>query len=148
MMHLMVSGSARSPSSWSWGAIHQLDLESPSLGQSGVAPVEWLLNRDGYEVGGGDAAVDAAGWDAADDDFRNRFTVTWAPSMRMVVSLADLDDSRWVNLTGESGHAFDGHYTDQAELWAGGRSLPWAFTRSAVDATAEHTLTLRPAPGR
>jgi penicillin G amidase len=139
---------SRSPSSWSWGAIHQLDLESPSLGQSGVAPVEWLLNRDGYEVGGGDAAVDAAGWDAADDDFRNRFTVTWAPSMRMVVSLADLDDSRWVNLTGESGHAFDGHYTDQAELWAGGRSLPWAFTRSAVDATAEHTLTLRPAPGR
>jgi penicillin amidase len=66
--------------------------------------------------------------------------------MRMVVSLADLDESRWVNLTGESGHAFDSHYTDQADLWARGETLPWAFSHDAVDATAKHTLTLRPAP--
>ena len=93
---------------------------------------------------GGDAMVDAAGWDAASDDFRNRFVVTSAPSMRMVVDLADLDASRWVNLTGESGHAFDSHYTDQTDLWARGETLPWAFSTSAVDAATEHTLTLRP----
>jgi penicillin amidase len=139
---------SRSPSGWSWGAIHVLHLEGVGLGQSGIGPVEWLLNRGGYEVGGGDAAVDAAGWEAGDDDLRRRYTVTWAPSMRMVVSLADLDDSRWVNLTGESGHAFDAHYTDQADLWADGRTLPWAFTRPSVTATTEHTLTLRPAPAR
>ena len=48
---------------------------------------------------------------------------TWspAPSMRMVVSLADLDDSRWINLTGVSGHAFNDHYTDQTDLWVGRR---------------------------
>ena len=41
--------------------------------------------------------------------------------MRMVVDLDDLDGSRWVNLTGASGHAFDAHYTDQTELWVDGR---------------------------
>jgi len=95
-------------------------------------------------MGGGDALVDAAGWDAASDDFRRRFVVTWAPSMRMVVDLGDLDGSRWVNLTGESGHAFDAHYTDQTDLWARGETLPWPFSRTVVDAATEHTLTLRP----
>ena len=50
-------------------------------------------------------------WDAAADGY----DVTAAPSMRMVVSLADLDASRWVNLTGVSGHAFDPHYADQTD---------------------------------
>jgi penicillin G amidase len=61
-----------------------------------------------------------------------------------VVSLAHFDDSRWVNLTGESGHAYDSHYTDQTELWATGRTLPWAFSTTAVRATVSHTLTLEP----
>ncbi len=137
---------SRYPTAWTWGAIHELDLHNQTLGESGVAPAEWLLNRNGYEVAGGDALVDAAGWDAASADLDTRFHVTTAPSMRMVVSLADLDDSRWVNLTGESGHAFDRHYTDQADLWARGETLPWAFSKDAVDAAAKHTLTLRPAP--
>ena len=47
--------------------------------------------------------------------------------MRMVVSLDDLDDSRWINLTGVSGHAFHRHYTDQTDLWVARRDPPWAF---------------------
>jgi penicillin amidase len=135
---------SRSPDGWSWGQIHELDLHNQTLGESGIGPVERLLNRGGWEVPGGDAMVDAAGWDAASDDLRNRFLVTSAPSMRMVVDLADLDASRWVNLTGESGHAFDSHYTDQTDLWARGETLPWSFSKPAVDASREHTLTLRP----
>ena len=49
--------------------------------------------------------------------------------MRMVVSLADLDDSRWINLTGVSGHPFHEHYTDQTDLWARGQTLPWPHSR-------------------
>ena len=41
--------------------------------------------------------------------------------MRMVVSLADFDESRWINLTGVSGHPFGAHYTDQTDLWVDGR---------------------------
>ena len=71
--------------------------------------------------------------------------MTAAPSMRMVVSLADLDASRWVNLTGASGHAFDSHYVDQTDLWVDGRTLPWPFSRKQVEAAGHDMLTLAPA---
>jgi penicillin amidase len=64
--------------------------------------------------------------------------------MRMVVSLANLDDSTWVNLTGASGHAFAGHYTDQTDLWAEGRAPRWPFTRAAVERAGQDTLRLEP----
>jgi penicillin amidase len=117
-----------------------MSLENETLGQSGVGVVEWLLNRGGYQVGGGSSVVDATHWNAAADGY----DVTAAPSMRMVVSLADLDRSTWVNLTGASGHAFNDHYVDQTDLWVDGRTLPWAYTRDAVEDAGEDTLTLVP----
>ncbi|WP_346387076.1 penicillin acylase family protein [Nocardioides sp.] len=132
---------ARDAGEWSWGRLHQLDLRSATLGESGIGPVEWVVNRDGWRLGGGSSAVDATAWDAADG-----YGVTAAPSMRMVVSLADLDDSRWINLTGVSGHPFNDHYTDQTDLWADGRTLAWPFTRDAVAAAGGDVLTLEPAP--
>src|SRR5439155_20507366 len=92
------------PAKWTWGDLHRLDLQNQSLGQSDISLVRRLFNRGGFRVAGGGAAVDAAGWDAA-----KGYDVDWAPSMRMVVSLKDFDDSRWVNLTGASGHAFSSH---------------------------------------
>jgi penicillin G amidase len=136
----LVRRQSRRAVDWTWGHQHRLNLESQTLGQSGVAPVEWLFNRGGYQVGGGDEIVDATKWNAAGDDY----AVTAGPSMRMVVSLDDLDASRWVNLTGVSGHAFDAHYVDQTGLWVEGRTLPWAFGRKAVEDAAEDTLTLTP----
>ncbi len=124
---------------WSWGALHTLDLRSSTLGESGIGVVERLFNREGWEVGGGSATVDATSWDAAEG-----YAVTAAPSMRMVVSLSDLDDSRWINLTGVSGHPFSEHYTDQTELWVEGETLPWAFSRDDVLASAADTLLLVP----
>jgi penicillin amidase len=75
------------------------------------------------------------------------YEVIWVPSMRMVVSMADLDASRWVNLTGASGHAFNGNYTDQTELWARGETRAWPFSRDAVEDAADQELTLTPRAG-
>jgi penicillin G amidase len=124
---------------WNWGHLHTLRLESATLGRSDLAPVRWLFNRRGWDLGGGNATVDATSWDAAEG-----YGVVNVPSMRMVVSLGDLDRSRWINLTGVSGHPASGHYTDQTDLWARGETLPWAFSRGAVRAAAEDTLTLTP----
>ena len=132
---------ARRPSEWDWGRMHRLNLHSPTLGESGIGAVEWLVNRDGWEIGGGGSIVNATGWDAGQG-----YEVTSAPSMRMVVSLGDFDDSRWINLTGASGHAFHPNFTDQTDLYVDGRTLPWAWTEDAVDAAAANTLTLTPAP--
>ena len=128
---------------WTWGHQHRLDLESSTLGQSDVGLVRWLFNRGGYQVGGGGELVDATHWDAAAEG-PDAYQVTAAPSMRMVVSLADLDDSRWINLTGVSGHPASSHYSDQTELWVDGDYLPWAWSPEAVEEAAEDTLVLTP----
>lgn len=130
------------PAHWRWGRLHTLTLENQSFGVSGIAPIEWLFNRGPYELGGGSAIVDAIAWDATEG-----YEVSWVPSMRMVVDLADFDRSRWVNLTGASGHAFSPHYADQTELWQAGRTLPWAFSLDAVGDAEQDTLELRPEAG-
>ncbi|AJT66516.1 penicillin acylase family protein [Streptomyces chattanoogensis] len=124
---------------WSWGRLHQLYLNNQTLGTDGPGPLQGLFNRGPWNVGGGEAAVDATGWNAA-----GGYKVTWVPSMRMVVNLADLDKSRWINLTGASGHAYNDHYYDQTDKWAKGELLPWAFSEAAVKQKAKDTLTLTP----
>lgn len=127
------------PDAWRWGRLHTLTLTNESFGESGIGPIEWLFNRGPYELGGGSSIVNAIGWDAS-----LGYEVDWVPSMRMIVDLDDLDASRWVNLTGASGHAFHAHYADQAPLWQHGETLDWPFTISAVADAASESLQLRP----
>ncbi|MCW2839653.1 MAG: penicillin acylase family protein [Aeromicrobium sp.] len=128
---------SRSPGEWRWGTMHTLELVNPTLGTSGPSIVESLFNRGPYRIGGGGGIVDATSWDA-----REGYEVTAAPSMRMIVDLDDLDRSRWIQLAGNSGHAFHDHYVDQQETWAKGETLPWAFGEDAVDDATDDTLTL------
>lgn len=128
-----------SPRQWAWGELHQLELEHETVGQSEVGLVRALLNRGPFAVGGGGTSVDATAWDAAEG-----YTVTSAPSMRMLVDLADLDRSRWVNLGGQSGHPASPHYRDQVETWVAGGSYPWAFTEDAVRRATTQRLVLQP----
>jgi penicillin amidase len=130
---------SRDSDGWQWGRLHQVRLESQTLGQSGIGPVEALFNRGHYPVGGGPGTVNAMGY----DDTRG-YGVTTAPTMRMLVDLGDLDASRWVNQSGVSGHAFSPHYDDQTELWATNRMWPFASSRPAVDASTTDRLQLVP----
>jgi penicillin amidase len=130
---------ALDPAKWSWGRLHRMNLHDQTLGESGIGPVEWVVNRNGYRVGGAGSVVDATEWDASEG-----YAVTAAPSMRMIVSLANFDDSRWINLTGASGHPASSHYDDQTPLYVRGLTLPWAFTRPTVDAATQDRLTLVP----
>ncbi|MCE7078973.1 penicillin acylase family protein [Streptomyces sp. ST2-7A] len=126
-------------STWSWGRLHQLELTNQTLGTAGPGVVRTLLNRGPWSISGGQDAVNATGWNAA-----GGYGVTWVPSMRMVVNLADFDQSVWINLSGASGHAHHTNYTDQTRLWADGEYLPWAWTDEAVEEATENTMALLP----
>ncbi|MFG3497946.1 penicillin acylase family protein [Streptomyces sp. NPDC047928] len=126
-------------STWSWGRLHQLTLRNQTLGAEGPGFIKFMLNRGPWNLAGGEAAVNATGWNAA-----GGYDVVWVPSMRMVVNVGDWDKSRWINLTGASGHAYSSHYTDQTDKWAKGELLDWAYGRKAVDAATEDHLVLKP----
>ena len=92
-------------------------------------------HRGPYQLGGGTSIVDATSWDASEG-----YAVTSTPSMRMVVDLSDFDKSRWVNLTGVSGHAFSANYTDQTDSQIISTLIGNYGLTAAVDAT---TVTLK-----
>ena len=125
-------------SSWSWGRLHQLTLKNQTLGTDGPGFLQFVLNRGPWNLGGGEAAVNAAGWNAA-----GGYGVIWVPSMRMVVNVGDWDKSRWINLSGASGHAYSAHYTDQTDKWVEGELLDWSFGESAVKQSTVDSLTLK-----
>ena len=135
----MTSMQARSPKLWTWGHLHRLELVNHTLGTSGVGLVEMLFNRGPYEVGGGGGTINATAWNADEG-----FEVTAVPSMRMVVSLGDFDDSRWIQFGGQSGHAFASTYTDQTQMWVDGETLPWRWSRAAILDADQDTLVLTP----
>jgi penicillin amidase len=124
---------------WSWGRLHRLFLKNQTLGTDGPGFLQYMLNRGPWKLGGGEAAVNATGWNAA-----GGYDVVWVPSMRMVVNLDDLDKSKWINLTGASGHAYSAHYIDQTGKWVKGELLDWSFSSKAVDDTTSDTLELKP----
>ncbi len=127
------------PADWRWGRSHTLTLREQSLGSSGIGFIEAIFNRGPYAISGGAATVNATNWNAAEG-----YEVTAGPAMRMVVDLADLDRSRWILVTGASGHPYHPHYIDQLELWRTGETIPWRWERDTVEAQAAHTLVLRP----
>ncbi|MGF0176769.1 penicillin acylase family protein [Streptomyces sp. Marseille-Q5077] len=124
---------------WSWGRLHRLFLKNQTLGTDGPGFLQYALNRGPWKLSGGEATVNASGWNAA-----GGYGVVWVPSMRMVVNLGDLDKSKWINLTGASGHAYNAHYTDQTDKWADGELLDWSFSNDAVDESTSDTLVLKP----
>ena len=130
---------ARDTDQWQWGKLHKVRLQNPTLGSSGIKPVEDLFNRGDYQVGGGPAVVNAMAYDD-----RTGYAVTDGPTMRMLIDLGDLDASRWVNQSGVSGHAFNRHYDDQTELWANQQLWPFVSSRAAVEGRTETRQELLP----
>lgn len=136
---------SKDPERWSWGDLHQVTLEHEVLGGEDIpGVVRSMVNSSALPAPGSSAMVNAFNWDAS----TGSFAVTSGPSMRMVVDLADLDASTWVDHTGVSGHPFAPGYGDQTQAWLAGETFPWAFTRGAVEATAVQRLVLVPGPAR
>ncbi|MFW5469077.1 penicillin acylase family protein [Knoellia sp. CPCC 206435] len=130
----------KNPEDWRWGALHTLELTHQVLGGDTVPGiVRGVFNRGEFEMPGGSAIVNATAWRAS-----LGYEVTAAPSMRMVVDVGGFDRSTWINQTGASGHAFNGHYDDQTEDWVEGRQRPWPFTEEAVREATEAELALLP----
>ena len=124
---------------WNWGDLHTATFVNQTLGKSGIAPIEALFNRGPFRVNGGDAIVNATGWNAT-----LGYSVDWLPSMRMIVDLGNLSNSVTVHTTGESGHAYHPHYIDMADLWRNIQYYPMVWDEQAITTATEAHLRLLP----
>jgi penicillin amidase len=124
---------------WNWGDLHTATFANQTLGESGIAPIEALFNRGPFPTGGSDAIVNATGWNPT-----LGYAVDWLPSMRMIVDLGNLDNSVTVHTTGESGHAYNPHYIDMADLWRNIQYYPMLWDETAITSGAVEHLQFQP----
>jgi penicillin amidase len=129
----------KDPAKWNWGDLHTATFANQTLGKSGIAPIEAVFNRGPFRVNGGEAIVNATGWNAT-----KGYVVDWLPSMRMIVDLGNLSNSVSVHTTGESGHAYNPHYIDMADLWRNIQYYPMLWDEQSITGAAEAQLQLHP----
>ena len=128
------------PDRWDWTEMHTATFENATLGQSGIPPLEWILNSGSHGVAGGGSILNATWWDAA----AGNYDVTVLPSMWMIVDLSNFSASTSIHTTGQSGHPNHEHYDDMIERWAVNDPHPMRWTRDDVEEAEHHTLTLFP----
>lgn len=127
------------PEKWGWGRLHTMTFVHQPLGQSGIALLEQLFNSKPIPARGDNFTVDAASF-----RFTDPFSVYHGTSQRYIADLGDLDQSRTIHTTGQSGQLFHPHREDFISLWQDVESHPMLFSREAVEVNAEKILTLVP----
>jgi penicillin amidase len=140
------------PQGWTWGRLHTATFREQTLGESGIAPLEWIFNRGPYPVSGSCTTVNkTCGWIASDwpmegdpPNFARRFGTVSAPSYRLVIDMGKIDDATILQTTGQSGLPFDAHYGDLIGRWLSNDPVPLRWTDDRVEAGTKQTLILNP----
>lgn len=122
---------------WNWGKMHQLEHEHP-LGS--VATLRPYFNVGPFEAPSSVESVNNMGFRMDGD---NRYSVTFGPSTRRIVDFSNLDNSRSILPTGNSGNFLSPHYDDQAEMYIRGEFRPMLIDIKKIRAL-DRLLTLQP----
>jgi penicillin amidase len=115
---------------WRYGDINLVVFSHP-LGQD--SPLSKLFNTSSLATAGSSYSINTT----------NSFGHGWGPSMRVVVSLANWDDTTLTVAPGVSGQSTDPHYLDQVSDWQQARPHKFPFTWSQIEQHALQTLVLK-----
>jgi penicillin amidase len=126
------------PDSWRWGDAHVAGMTHPVF--TGQPLLGRLFDID-VPSGGDSVTVDVGHFNPGNP--RWPFASTHAPTYRAIYDLADLDASRFVSATGQSGNPLSRHYRDLTRLWAAGTSVPIGRDRASYRKEAIGTLRLQ-----
>ena len=125
------------PKTWAWGKLHHSFVQHPFSAIVDGATREKIdvgpLERDGSPF-----TVNRSSYSPSD------FRETVGPSVRIVIDLGNWDNSRAINLPGQSGDPASPHYRDLAPLWQHGQYFPLLYSRVAVERATETIIKLVP----
>ena len=121
---------------WRWDTVHHAVFAHPVLG---TVPVLGRFLRREVPHGGDWSTVDVGPVFAA-----RPFEQHAVPGYREILDLSPVNDNRFLDAVGQSGHPLSPHYSDALPLWAAGRQRKMRMERSAVETGAIGHLQLVP----
>jgi penicillin amidase len=122
---------------WQWGKL-QTNLNAHPFADLVDADMRAKLDVGPLGKGGSAYTPNQSTYRASD------FRETNGPSFRVIVDVGNWDNSRAVNLPGESGDPDNPHYRDLAQMWLNGEYFPLLYTRAAVERATEQRIRLVP----
>jgi penicillin amidase len=114
---------------WYWGKQFPVEVQHPVFGA--IPILKYFSGTGSHWQSGGGSTVKQVGSD-------------FGPSERLTVDFSNFDHSTLNIVIGQSGHLLSPHYKDQFPAWYNDSSFQFPFTEAAVNAAAEHRLTLQP----
>ena len=125
------------PAGWSWGRLHRALLRHAASAVGAPAGGGWDVGP--YEIGGSRSTVMNAGYRPED------FGLNSGASVRLVMDVGDWDNSRCINMPGQSGDPRSTHYRDLAGPWSQGRFVPLLYSPARIAEATIRRIVLRPA---
>ena len=124
---------------WRWGEAHAARSEHRPF-----AKVDALARVFDIRVpsAGDTYTVNVGRYNLRDE--KEPFVNHHAPSLRALYDLSNLENSRFIHSTGQSGNVFSPLYANFARRWAEGEYLPMKTRRAEVEKGALGTLVLIP----
>ena len=122
---------------WAWGDLHTLNIYHPFGKKSAL--MGKLFNIGPLPMGGSLFTVNPATYRLTDP-----WEVYHGASLRYIIDLSDMNNSKMVTPNGISGNFMSPHYDDQTELWIDYKYRPFVLSREGVDEDARYTLELKP----
>jgi penicillin amidase len=127
------------PDGWRWGAAHVARMTHPVFTDQ---PLQGGLFDIEVASGGDSVTVDVGHFNPRDQ--QRPFASIHAATYRAIYDLADLDASRFIAATGQSGNPLSPHYRDLTRLWATGGAVAIGRDRAIYRQGAIGTLCLQP----
>jgi penicillin amidase len=122
------------PAQWSWGKIHVVHFRHPLDRFPGAGFMDL-----GPTARPGDGATVCATAYAG-----NNYEQTHGASFREVLDVGKWDDSKGINVPGESAQPGSPHYGDLLPIWTEGNYFPLLYSHAAVEKAAMDRLLLEP----
>ena len=126
-------------SAWRWGEAHKARMRHPIF--DGLPVLQDMFNII-LPTGGDSVTVNVGHYVLGND--RDPFASIQAASYRAVYDLFDLDRSRFIAATGQSGNPLSPHYRDLSALWAAGETVRMERDPEAYLQSPSGRLTLKP----
>jgi penicillin amidase len=133
----MVRLQGSNPDAWQWGKL-QTNLNAHPFADLVDDETRAKLDVGPIAKGGSAYTPNQSTYRASD------FRQTNGPSFRVIVDVGNWDNSRAMNLPGESGDPDNPHYRDLTRMWLNGEYFPLLYTRAAVEQATEKRIHLLP----
>jgi penicillin amidase len=127
----------KDPRQWQWGKLHHSLITHPFASAVDDA-TRAKLNVGPIAKHGGANTPNLSSYDPRD------FRQSGGPSFRIVVDVGNWDNTRAINLPGQSGDPDSPYYRNLTEWWRKGEYFPLLYSRQAIEAATAQRIELQP----